>query len=738
MRSFFSSMVCYVFILAGVYAQDAVIPVTGFELIDAETDRPIRKLQDNETVDLSEHPAVSIRALVSAPVSRVVFGFDNQERYHVESSAPYAIGGDSDGDYSPWNPPSGKHTITATAFADRSGRSGTGVALSITLNFKHAQVTENNQNKTRGDKTETPDLPSQKEYLQSLLNMAGNAEAGPAPNVSGEKRLWHKITLTFDGPGTDEQNTVNPFADYRLDVIFTNGDQEFVAPGYYAADGDAAESGADSGPKWRVHFMPTATGTWHYTAFFRSGEKIAQVLLPDQKPVWQSRGTLDIADTDKNGPDFRARGLLQYVGKHHLRFAGSGEYFLKGGADSPENFLGYVDFDQTPKGEHRYEPHLKDWRPGDPTWRDGKGKGMIGALNYLASKGMNSVYFLTMNVNGDGKDVWPWTSEMERVRYDCSKLDQWEVVFSHMDRLGLMLHVITQETENDQLLDAGNLGPQRILYYRELIARFGHHPALVWNLGEENSNTDAQRMTFAAFFDMMDPYDHPVVCHSRPGDRTNVYPELLGYPYFEGPSLQTNRAHRDAVKWREQSAEAGRPWFVCNDESGPAQEGVKPDSMDPNHDEPRIELLWGNLMGGGAGVEWYFGYRLPHNDLNCEDWRSRDRMWDQTRFALEFFQVYLPFWEMQPMDQLVKGRPANGPWCLGKPGEIYVVYIHRASQLPPLDLSGVEGTFSVHWFDPDKGGELRVGAVDKINGGEKANLGQAPDEGDWAVLIRKQ
>ena len=40
------------------------------------------------------------------------------------------------------------------------------------------------------------------------------------------------------------------------------------------------------------------------------------------------------------------------------------------------------------------------------------------------------------------------------------------------------------------------------------------------------------------------------------------------------------------------------------------------------------EHLWGNLMAGGAGVEWYFGYTFPHNDLNCENWRNRDHMWD--------------------------------------------------------------------------------------------------------------
>lgn len=41
-----------------------------------------------------------------------------------------------------------------------------------------------------------------------------------------------------------------------------------------------------------------------------------------------------------------------------------------------------------------------------------------------------------------------------------------------MDKLGLMLHIIGQESENDQGLEGGDLGPQRKLYYRELVARF--------------------------------------------------------------------------------------------------------------------------------------------------------------------------------------------------------------------------------------------------------------------------
>ena len=68
-----------------------------------------------------------------------------------------------------------------------------------------------------------------------------------------------------------------------------------------------------------------------------------------------------------------------------------------------------------------------------------------------------------MNVGGYGDDVFPWTSKFERYRFDVSKLAQWEIVFEHMERLGLNLHVVTQEQENDQLLDNGFIGATETL-----------------------------------------------------------------------------------------------------------------------------------------------------------------------------------------------------------------------------------------------------------------------------------
>jgi len=112
--------------------------------------------------------------------------------------------------------------------------------------------------------------------------------------------------------------------------------------------------------------------------------------------------------------------------------------------------------------------------------------------------------------------AWAWIDPYERTRYDCSKLDQWEIVFDHMDRLGIMLHVVTQETENELLPDNGYTGVMRKLYYRELIARFGHHLAVTWNLGEENGSArftpnaqnDDMRRAMAAWIKTHDPYDN--------------------------------------------------------------------------------------------------------------------------------------------------------------------------------------------------------------------------------------
>ena len=268
---------------------------------------------------------------------------------------------------------------------------------------------------------------------------------------------------------------------------------------------------------------------------------------------------------------------------------------------SPENFLAYDDFDNTPNtGDRRksWLPHVQHFVTNrDPTWQNGKGKGIIGALNYLSSQSMNSVSFLTMNIQGDDRNVYPYISSTEVLRMDVSKLAQWEIVFEHADKMGMFVHFKMFEQENDQFLDSGALGKSHMVYYRELIARFGHHLALCWNLAEEITNTLSQIKQFTDYIKGTDPYKHIVVAHTFPGD-TSMYNGLIGYPTFDGPSLQQRPEEIFDLTLRlvKASAGANHKWIVTNDEQNSASDGVVPDSEDPDHDRIRQLALWGNIM----------------------------------------------------------------------------------------------------------------------------------------------
>jgi hypothetical protein len=159
----------------------------------------------------------------------------------------------------------------------------------------------------------------------------------------------------------------------------------------------------------------------------------------------------------------------------------------------------------------------------------------------------------------------------------------------------------------------------------------------------------------------------------------------------------------------------------------------------PTIEEIRSEVLWGNLMGGGAGVEYYFGYRLPQNDLNAQDWRSRELTWDYSRYALVFFSDNeVPFWEMFNADALAGNEDHdNSVYCFAKPGEIYVVYF-SAGASAKLDLSDASGSFKVSWYNPRSGGGLQQGSVAEVKGGAKVDLGGPPadPDQDWVVLVR--
>ena len=145
-----------------------------------------------------------------------------------------------------------------------------------------------------------------------------------ATKVSGELKLWYPVVLTFDGPSVDESEST--FRNYRLNVTITKGTKSFVVPGYFAADGNAAETSATSGNKWRAIFTPDEAGTWNYSVSFRQGVDIAisfdAKAGTSVKGVDGLKGKFKVAANSANEQGFFAKGKLNYVGEHFGQFAG--------------------------------------------------------------------------------------------------------------------------------------------------------------------------------------------------------------------------------------------------------------------------------------------------------------------------------------------------------------------------------------------------------------------------------
>jgi len=596
-------------------------------------------------------------------------------------------------------------------------------------------------------------VPSSCLVVIALFGLVTNTFAAPADSITAAPMQYHKVTLDWEGPIALTESSAT-FNNYRLNVTFTSpSGQTFLVPGYFAADGNAAESSAVAGNIWRVHINPQEIGEWSYAASFRTGNGIAISLAQNAGTAVVnsfngSTGSFTVTRTNKSGIDFRGKGKLQYVGEHFLQFSNR-QYFLKVAANSPEVFLQYEDFDNTDSNRN-YEMHRDDWNPLDPDWQNGKGREIIGVVNYLSEIGINENYFLTMNIDGDGREAFPFIADDQPNIYDVSKLAQWQIVFDHMMKKGVMTHFVTTETENESWFEynanpgAGiTFADTRKLYYRELVARFGYLNAITWNIGEENgwgnvndSNvgealTTQQRIAFAKYLDDVNPYEDLIVIHNNPSVRIHEDLYIDGATSYNGASFQIGLNQDDAIRRRLKNLISGsasttppRKWVVAFDEPFTGQRF-------PDVAEFRENAIWNTFMLGGAGVGLYIG---GGGDINEQDYREFSAYWLALDHAYDFFiDNNIPFWRMQDADDLT-----SRGFALAEEGRVYVVYLPDGGT-PNVDLAG-SGSYDVFWYNPRTGGALQAGSIAKVNADNSVSLGNPPSSlsSEWVVVAREE
>jgi hypothetical protein len=113
--------------------------VNSLTLINANTDLPVAgfdPIPNGATIDLASLPTVNlnIRANTTpASTGSVRFGLDGTANYRTDSVTPYALGGDTSGNYAAWTPSLGSHTVTATGYTGSNATGTAGAPLTMSL-----------------------------------------------------------------------------------------------------------------------------------------------------------------------------------------------------------------------------------------------------------------------------------------------------------------------------------------------------------------------------------------------------------------------------------------------------------------------------------------------------------------------------------------------------------------------------------------------------------------------------
>ncbi|NHZ72902.1 MAG: DUF5060 domain-containing protein [Nitrospirae bacterium] len=494
-------------------------------------------------------------------------------------------------------------------------------------------------------------------------------EAGSDLGDLGAIQQWAMLEVALPGPtSVGLSETANPFS-IEVTATFAGPGGSFAVPAFYAGDG----TGGMDGDVWRARFAPNAVGNWTLST------SSIDPILDSYSAAFE---VLDTASCDPlepgDLPDFTCTGRLAYVDDFYLQFA-DGTFWLKGGVDDPEDFLA----------------------PGQTVGFTTK----LEAIQYLANEGLNSLYFMTDNTGGDRDNVWPWVTKRDSEHFDIAKLDGWDLILDDLQAHGIVLHLVFEN-------DSGWTGFNRDLYYRQMVARFGHYNGLIWNLSEEyNENYTADQIkVFAQMLTDLDPYDHPLTVHHQ--GSTSRWDPFYGDDRFDLTSFHTsgNPQNALAISARQLSATTGRRIAIAFDETG---------DFTGTQDSHR-HLVWSIFLGGGN----YEIHTRPLTDYRA--WEAYFRDLVRARTLLEA----LPFWQMVPSNQLLTSGTG---YVLSKAGEVYVCYLPGGGSID-LDLGSNTNVFGASWFNPRTGESAQIGVV---AGGAVLPF-DAPDTLDWTLVLVQQ
>jgi hypothetical protein len=505
-----------------------------------------------------------------------------------------------------------------------------------------------------------------------------------AKEVSLSQNLQEVDTYDFVevSVAVSEPDVSNPFAEVRVNGVFAKeGGSEKRVIGF---------CDSEDGSLFKIRFMPAEPGDYLYSVSY----------LETQGLTKEFKGRFRARRSDN-------KGIVRVDPEHpfHLVYEGTGEHYFYNGTTAY---------------------HLLSWTDEER---------MLRCIERIASTSCNRVRFLNYgrasdNEWGEGmvqsKDfVWtlcPWPArhptrqlregspEFDHARFNLAHWRKCERALSRMRELNVVASVIMLMDRG--IADAPPAGSElEKRYYRYAVARYGAFSNVMWDLGNEHNEYRGVKWAneTGGLMKKWDAYHHLISAHGHaafPYDLEEWADFAIYQRWADGQNAFMLEQRTDAVQ-------KGRRIPQVNEEYGYEKH------KGSGQDEVR-RRAWEIVMAGcyqttGEWKGWQHGEAT-----------AGSRILNWTGLMRTFFERNLPWWEMDPANEVIRNGTA---YALALEGKCYAAYLPEAEK---LDVTLAPGTYDATWFNPRSGDYEPI--REKVSGGRWRSP-NPPSSGDWVLLI---
>jgi hypothetical protein len=497
----------------------------------------------------------------------------------------------------------------------------------------------------------------------------------------------------------EQPDASSPFTDVAIEGQFGKPGGEQVSVEGFCDSADGA--------LYRIRFMPSRQGEYAYAVTYRQGD---------------FRKTHTGVFRAVNG---NRRGILRVDAQYpwHFLWEGTGEHYF---------FNGTTAF------------YLMGWQDEKVI------EGIIDRLHRLQVNRIrimlaarSSTFWGEPVVPGRGFRISlnPWVAQrpddvtnpgFDYTRFNLPYWQKVERMLRYARERDMILSVVFDWNDSKVHPAAGS--EDELRYFRYGAVRLGAYSNVNWDLGDDITayHNDEWAHQVGTLLKKWDAYRHLATDHPNsdrePLDRPSVWMDFTSFQMWRRP------VHGWMVAQRRKQQALGRIIPQTNEEYGYEDHYPRGSSYsypDGQSADANRRAAWEISMAGtyqttgetakrGTGV-W------PDTGGGWVNGRGDDTMVMLHGYAhmVHFFTSF-EWWKAEPRDDLVD----NGAYCLAEPGRLYAVYLPRGGR---VTVKLEAGRYQATWFNARTGQTAPVSAAE----GPAWTSPQAPDSGDWALLLKR-